>query len=99
MAELITVFDRPVVMTVKETWDPMEIREMCVAHDWYNAGTVKDYSNMVDMVEHMMPTPINMLRIAQDIHNHTTGEDPDGYAVDVILFTIANDVVMRYYEF
>lgn len=99
MAQLVTVFERPVKMTVTESWDPMEIREMCINHDWYTGGTIKDYDSLLNLVQELSPTPSNMLRIAQDIHNHTTGEDPDGYAVDVILFTIANDVVMRYYEF
>ena len=99
MAELITVFDRPVVMTVKETWDPMEIREMCIDHDWYNAGSCRDYDTLLTMVQELSPTPANMLRVAQDIANHSTDDEDRSASIDMILYTIANDVVLRTFEF
>ena len=99
MAQLVTVFEKPVKMTVTESWDPMEIREMCISHDWYTGGTIKDYDALLTMVQELSPTPANMLRVAQDIANHST-DDEDGHAsIEMILFVIANDIVIRTFEF
>lgn len=95
--ELTTVYDRPVAMTVTDSWDPMEIREMCITHDWYNAGTCRDYDNLLEIVQRMAPTPVNIMRVAQDIVNHT--RDVEDAELINVMFVIANDIVMRTFEF
>ena len=44
----------------------------------------------------MEPTPHNIMRVAQNIANHTKAEDAE---VDLIMFHLANEVVMRFFEF
>lgn len=99
MAQLVTVFEKPIKMTVTDSWDPMEIREMCISHDWYTRGTIKDYDNLLNMVQELSPTPANMLRISQDIANHSKDDEIGSASLEMILFVIANDVVIRTFEF
>ena len=99
MAQLVTVFEKPVKMTVTESWDPMEIREMCIDHDWYNAGSCRDYDTLLTMVQELSPTPANMLRVAQNIANHSKDDEIGSASLEMILYVIANDVVIRTFEF
>lgn len=99
MAQLVTVFEKPVKMTVTDSWDPMEIREMCISHDWYTRGTIKDYDSLLNLVQELSPTPSNMLRVAQDIANHSQDDEIGSASLEMILFAIANDVVLRTFEF
>lgn len=94
--ELVITHDRPIVMTERQTWDPMGVRELCIRHDWYNAGSCQDYENLLHLVDEMEPTPHNIMRVAQNIANHTKAEDAE---VDLIMFHLANEVVMRFFEF
>lgn len=97
MAELITTYNGPVRMTERQTWDPMDVRQLCIRENWYNAGSCRDYDGLLDLVVGLEPTPHNVLRIAQNIMNHT--EPKDGLGVETIMFYLANDVVMRFFEF
>lgn len=94
--ELVITHDRPIVMTERQTWDPMDVRDLCIRQDWYNAGSCKDYEDLLCLVEGLEPTPHNILRVAQNIANHTRAE---GAEVETIMFYIANNVVMRFFEF
>ena len=31
--ELVITHDRPIVMTERQTWDPMDVRRLCIRHD------------------------------------------------------------------
>ena len=95
--ELTITYDRPIVMTERQTWDPMGVRELCIRQDWYNAGSCQDYENLLHLVDEMEPTPHNILRVAQNIMNHTKSTDDLG--VETIMFHLANEVVMRFFEF
>lgn len=79
---------------VEERWESEEIREMCIAKDWYSRGTIKAYSDMLSMVEHSDPTPANIYKAAKDIYEHS---EKDGVTVEAIMFEIANEVVKRFY--
>lgn len=94
--ELTITYDRPVVMTERQTWDPMDVRQLCIDQDWYNAGSCQDYEDLLHLVEGLEPTPSNIMRIAQNIANHTSKDD---LGIETIMFYIANNVVMRFFEF
>jgi len=94
--ELTITYDRPIVMTEWQTWDPMDVRRLCIQHDWYNAGSCQDYENLLHLVDEMEPTPHNIMRVAQNIANHTRAE---GAEIETIMFYLANEVVMRFFEF
>jgi len=95
--ELTITYDRPIVMTERQTWDPMDVRDLCIRQDWYNAGSCKDYEDLLCLVEELEPTPHNIMRVAQNIANHT--ESRDDLGVETIMFHLANEVVMRFFEF
>ena len=95
--ELVITHDRPIVMTETQKWELEDIQRMCIEHDWYTRGTCADYEALMDLVRSLEPTPANIYRVAQDISNHS--EDVKGSADPMlIMFHIANDVVMRTFE-
>lgn len=94
--ELILTHDNPIRMIERQTWDPMDVRDLCIRHNWYNAGTSTAYSDMLDLVAGLEPTPSNIMRVAQNIVNHTKAEDS---YLETVMFHIANEVVMRCFEF
>lgn len=76
-------------------WSSSEIRNMCICNDWYTAGSIREYSDMLEYVEEHEPTKLNIYKVAQDILEHS--DDPELY-VEAIMFTISNDVVKTFYE-
>lgn len=101
MGEFKTVFDKPIRMTMIESWTPEEVREMCIRHDWYTRGDCKAYDAMLQMVIDLVPSPVNMFRVAKDIANHSGDkyDNEDGSSsVQMILFCIANETVTREFD-
>lgn len=82
-------------ITEEIRWLSSEIRNMCIENDWYTAGDVRAYSEMLEFVELNEPTKLNIYKVAQDILEHS--DDPELY-VEAIMFVIANDVVKTFYE-
>lgn len=75
-------------------WSSSEIRNMCIENDWYTAGDIKVYSNMLEFVEQNEPTRLNIYKVAKDILDHSSDED---LYVEAIMFVIADDVVKTFY--
>lgn len=82
-------------ITEEIRWLSSEIRNMCIENDWYTAGDVRAYSEMLEFVELNEPTKLNIYKVAQDILEHS--DDPELY-VEAIMFVISNDVVKTFYE-
>lgn len=76
-------------------WDSSEIRNMCIENNWYTAGDIKAYSNMLNYVEKNEPTKMNIYKVAKDILDHSS--DSELY-VEAIMFIISNDVVKTFYK-
>ena len=83
----------------EKRWWTSEIRNMCIENNWYTAGTVKEYSEMLEFVEEHEPTTENIYKVASDIFKHTSINDKGGGAdIENIMFIIANDVVKTFFE-
>jgi len=82
-------------ITESSVWYSSEIREMCVANNFYNHGNIKEYSDLLEFVEKHEPTPINIYKAAKDILDHTSGQEQ---TVTNIMFMIRNDIVRTFYE-
>lgn len=82
-------------ITEELKWSSSEIRNMCICNDWYTAGSIREYSDMLEYVEEYEPTKLNIYKVAQDILEHS--DDSELY-VEAIMFTISNDVVKTFYE-
>lgn len=95
--ELTITYDRPFVLTERQTWYPEDVREMCIRHDWYTCGTCKDYEDMMDLVAGLEPTPANMMRVAQNISNHSDNTEGEADPM-AIMYAIANEIVDRVFE-
>ena len=82
---------------VEETanWSAYEVMRMCIAHDWYTAGTTREYDKMLAFVEENKPTPQNIYKVAHDILEHS---DDDGQYVEAVMFTINKEAVSRHYK-
>lgn len=86
-----------------------EIRNMCVANDWYTCGTVKEFSELMDLVENCgEPTDEKIYQVAKNIYDHSDKEEePVGQmtyrgeylTIEHIMDTIANEVVKTIYVF
>lgn len=79
---------------VVERWSSGDVRDMCIKHDWYRAGTVREYRAMLDIVDSTEPTTQNIYKIAKDILDHS---DDEGLYVEAIMFEISREVVRRFY--
>lgn len=91
----ISIEFTPEIREEKKWWSS-EIRNMCIANDWYTAGTVKEYSDMLEFVEEHEPTTENIYKVAADIYMHTSvNVDKD---LENMMFVIANDVVKTFFE-
>lgn len=97
MQELRIDHDGAVRLTEVQRWEWEDVRRLCIDHDYYTRGTSADYEDLMHPVNGLKPTPVNMMRIAQNIANHSVnvGGEAD---MELILFYIANDVVMRDFE-
>lgn len=90
----INIIPEPEI-TEEVRWNSSEIRNMCIDNDWYTAGDIRAYSDMLEFVELHEPTKLNIYKVAQDILEHSS--DPELY-VEAIMFVISNDVVKTFYE-
>lgn len=90
----INIIPEPEI-TEEVKWSSSEIRNMCIDNDWYTAGDIRAYSDMLEFVEQHEPTKLNIYKVAQDILEHSS--DPELY-VEAIMFVISNDVVKTFYE-
>ena len=82
---------------IKQTdlWYSSEIREMCIANDFYNSGNIKEYSDLLEFVEKHEPTAINIYKVAKNILEHTSDQEQ---TIENIMFMIRRDVVRTCYE-
>ena len=88
----------PVKIIEMQSWDWEDVRKMCIDHDYYTRGTCADYEGLMGLVEGLEPTTYNILRVAQNIANHSVNNDGEADP-EMIMFYLANDVVMRAFEF
>lgn len=54
-------------------WD--DLRKLCINKHWYTAGNSTAYENMLAKCEKDNITTDDIVEIAQDIMEHTTGEE------------------------
>lgn len=75
-------------------WDFMEVRQLCIKHDWYTCGDCSDYNNMLLFVSDNEATTENIARVARDIYEHSDTSDE---TITNIMCYLANDTVTTSY--
>lgn len=60
-------------MKAKEikTWQPADVRRVCINFDYYTCGDNEEYDTMLEFVRAHKPTTNNILWVANDICNHS----------------------------
>lgn len=88
------------VITERRTVSPMDVRQVCIDHDFYTCGTNDDYEAMLDLVGNNMADLSNevLYEIADDIMRHSDPDKIDGMDVASMMFLIDNDACYHCFE-
>lgn len=89
----INIMQEPIIQETLK-WSSSDIRSLCMDKNWYMAGDVQSYSNMLGYVDNTMPSVEAIYKVAKDIFEHTDDTD---YTIENIMFEISNHVVKRLY--
>ena len=90
-------------MKVKEIrkWLATDVRTMCIAYSYYTNGTGTDYDNMLNFISTHKPTNNNLLKVAEDIVNHsdlTRYNQTYAENIESIMFNLYADCVNVFFE-
>lgn len=55
----------------ERTWDMYDVRQMCLARNYYTRGDNGDYDKMLNFVNENAPTKENVYKVAEDIMKHS----------------------------
>lgn len=76
-------------------WTEETFVRTCIKHNFYNAGNNKDYSEIIDFINHTNPTKENIYKVAKNIFDNTESEKP-GFTIEYIMFVLINEVAKRF---
>lgn len=80
-------------MTENRLFFSDSVRNLCIRENWYTAGDCKDYDAMLRYVDENNGTLEAIKYVAEDIYNHSTSSEWDGYSKQDILENIAFHLV------
>lgn len=78
---------KKIVETRKIFWD--DLRNLCIRNNWYTCGTVKEYEKMLAMCKKDNITTKDIVKIAQDIMEHSNDEENEGRELTSYCFEVA----------
>ena len=79
----------------KRTISMFDVRKVCISHDWYTAGDVEEYDNILNYVNDIdEATTDELYVIAADIKEHSETE----YEIEDIMFVLANECCLTHIE-
>lgn len=71
-----------------------DVRTLCIEHDWYTRGDVRDYMDLALLIDNMFDfSNQELYLIARNIQNHSV-TDMD---IDTIMYYV-NSKVIRFYH-
>ena len=86
---------------MENSWFDVErIRQMCIKRNLYTCGTCEDYSRMLNFARDADVTTENLIKIAQDIAEHSNLQAYGcSYreSVENFIYVLANECVWRDY--
>lgn len=87
---------KKIVETRKIFWD--DLRNLCIKNHWYTCGTVKEYQKMLDICKKDNITTKDIVKIAQDIMEHSNKEENADRELTNYCFEIARIAVSLFEE-
>ena len=90
-------------MKVKEIkeWSVSAVRNMCINNHYYTSGSCEEYDQMLHFVYTHKPTNNNLLKVAENIVNHsdlTRYNQTYKENVESIMFNLYADCVNVFFE-
>lgn len=76
-------------------WEPERVIKFCREYDFYEQGSVEDFSNMLLMVSEHKPTPEVLYDVATDILAHSRETALD---VTCVMGLLDQKTVLRFYN-
>ena len=80
-------------VVIDRVWNKYDMMRLCSDHDYYDAGDVNEYNNLLEFVRLNEPTRQNIFIAALDIMLHTDFDDSDK---DKELLCCIMDEITRY---
>lgn len=74
-------------------WSSDAVRRFCMYKKLYTDGSLKDFSNMLDMVAEGSPTIERVYKVAEDIYRHSSGAVQAAVTMPQIMGMIASELV------
>lgn len=75
-------------------WHTDNVRMTCCNHQWYDKGTVEEYSKMLDFVKDNDATGLNIFKVADDIVEHTA----ESWNIETVMFYLMQDACFTYFK-
>ena len=94
------IMENPRSCTENSFFDVDRIRKMCIARYLYTRGNCEDYSRMLNFARYADVTTENLIKIAQDIAEHSNLQAYGcSYreSVENLIYVLANECVWRDY--
>lgn len=79
-------------ITEETRWSSADVRECCIRNDFYTAGDIKAYEEMLGFVEKNDFSTKNLYKVAKDIEEHSEDQ-----TIENVMFCLRKDAVNTFY--
>lgn len=76
----------------------IDLRNLCIARNWFNAGTNRDYYTFLRDASITEITVSELQNLAETIIKHTTSESLQGQELTSIMFDLARIAISTFEE-